>query len=97
MTQYEMMEAAVNEVVVRLEQDRKRLLQARNLAVEAEADLVSMATVYSGISTDIDALLIAEPGDVGLQSLKAKKDRLLARRIDLKDEATAIKNAIDSV
>lgn len=96
-TTYDDRKVALDEIAERIQTNRKRLKQARQLVATAESDLSSMTTVYSEIVTDIDAAATANPDDDAFRHQKLDKDKLVAAFNTLETQATDIKNAIDGV
>lgn len=96
-TTYGDRKVALDEIAGRIQTNRKRLQQARQLVAAAESDLSAMTTAYSEIVTDIDSDATANPGDEAHQLQKNEKDKLVAEFNALETKATDTKNAIDGV
>lgn len=94
-TSYSEATFAMHDVRMRLAAQLDRLENAKIAITQAEADLVTMATQYSSIVTDVNAEVTADPSDAAWGTVKADMDKLLADRTDLKTRASAMKTAVD--
>lgn len=96
-TTYSSATSALDEIRIRIQANRSKLLQAQALAASAESDLIAMQTAYGQIVTDIDTASANAPNDVAYTNLKADKDKLVAEFNTLKTGATNMKTATTGV
>lgn len=89
--------AALDEIAVRSEENRKRLERARQLIVSAEADLGAMPAAYLSVITELDTEAAANPNDDAWQTALAEKDQMVADFQVLSTRATALLAAYDTV
>jgi hypothetical protein len=90
-------EAAITEVVARINNNRTRLETAKANIGVAETDLASMPAQYGTIFADLDAAAAASPGNAALASTKARKDLLVAEFVALNARATALAGAVQGL
>lgn len=88
---------ALDEIASRIRANSKRLTDARNQIVTAEADLTAMATAYMAIVTDMNTDAAANPSNTAYTTMKAEKDIMVTEFNALKTRATALKTAFDGV
>lgn len=96
-TSFSTAKTSLDQIADRIQSNRRKLQQAQAWAAEAEADLTAMPAAYGTVIADIDAAVVAAPGDTALVNLKAEKDKLVAEFNALKPAATSMKNATAAV
>jgi hypothetical protein len=82
---------ALNDISVRIQQERARAAQGKKNYQDAEAVLVAMPTQYGEIMAAIDAA----PATAPYTQLKAEKTALVSEFTTLRNEVTATLAAIN--
>jgi hypothetical protein len=97
MTTFSEIKAVLDEIALRNEQNRKRMEQAKTMLSQAEADLISMVTVYSNFVAAVDAAATANPDIDAFQIAKSEKGELVSDFQALKTRATNLIAAVDGI
>ena len=88
---------AITEIGATINNDRKRLVQAKALIDAADAELGGLAATYGAVGTAIDNALTANPGNAFYESLDAQWDSLVVEFQALKAESAAQKAALEAL
>lgn len=88
---------ALTEISTRIQANSKRLKEARNQIITAEADLTALATAYSALITDINTDATANPGATAFTIMKLEKDQLISEAASLKTRSTNLLAAVNGV
>lgn len=89
--------STLDAIAVRSENNRKKLLRARDLIAEAGGDLSAMQSEYGAFVTELEGMATANPADQAWQTAKAEKDRMVADFNVLNTRATNLLAAVDGV
>jgi len=90
-------EVGLDEISARIQANSKRAVTGKSSIATAAADLTSMATAYTQLLADIDAMLAANPTNAALAVYKARKDLLVAEFLELQPQVQAMKDALDAL
>ena len=93
MTNFREAESVINSTALVISSQRAELVNVNANAESIEGRFTSLAANNAGVITDIDDLLTADPNNVAIQNLAAKKDILVTEFTALKTIATAAKDA----
>jgi hypothetical protein len=96
MATYTQTKATLDEIAVKSESNRKRLVDARAAVASVEAALQTMQNQYSAFIAEVEADALANPADPAWQAAKAEKDRLVADFLAVQTKAQAIITAFDA-
>jgi hypothetical protein len=97
MTTYTEVKATLDEIAVRSERNRKRLLESRATLGQTEADLQTMVNQYSNFINAIIATATANPGDVAWQNAHAEALKLVGDFMVIQNRAQQLILAFDGV
>lgn len=86
----------LDEIAERSTANSKRVSQAKATLLQAQADLVSMASAYSTIMSEINTEAAANPADAAWQAAKAEKDQLVSDFQALKAEVDSLVTAVNA-
>jgi len=86
-----------NRILKDLEAQQNSIENTKNQFTVIEATLGNMQTTYTGWAGEVNTLAAANPNDAAIQALKAERDLLMAEFQSTKDEAAALKDAVNGV
>lgn len=96
-TTFSSAKVGLDEIAARIQQNRQRMSQAKALPTTAESDLTTLEAQYTQLVVDINAAAQAAPGDAAWAAVKAETDKLVAEFMELKTNATELKEAVDLI
>jgi hypothetical protein len=97
MVTYTEAKATLDEIAVKSERNRKRLLDARVTLGQAEADLQTMSNQYTDFVNEIIATATANPEDLAWQNAHAEVMKLVGDFMIIQNRAQQLILAYDGV